>query len=152
LVESLSKTDVYPCVKAIDDGSVDEKENRLLEAIFRMKEVQTINDVQQQAGVQLEDDNVYIPDDELSAKVYFELQDRLPKEIRFESKIRKVMADINFNTLTNRKSIYDLVTLNVGATKIEKVDGTYLPKKCVPTNLVYNFFMDEYNIVPKETV
>lgn len=144
LVESMAKSRTYPCVKAIDDGSLTEKEDRMYEAIFRMKEVETINDVQTQAGIQIEPSNVYIPDDEMSAKVYFELEDRLPKEIRFEKMLFKVQDDIHFERILNRKTIFDLTVLNCAVTKIEKVGyKKYTVRRCVPTNMVYNFFMND---------
>lgn len=144
LVESMAKNKTYPCVKAIDDGSLSEKENRLFDALFRMKEVETIDDIQQQAGIQLEPTNAYVPDDEISAKVYFELEDRLPKEIRFEEMLKKVMSDIKFERIVNRKSIFDITVLNCGVTKIEKsAPKQYTVRKCIPTNIVYNFFMND---------
>lgn len=144
LVESMAKNQTYPCVNAIDDGSISEKEQRQLDALFRMKEVETINDIQQQAGIQLEDTNAYVPDDELSARVHFELEDRLPKEIGFEELLNLTKNTIQFDRVLNRKSIYDLVVLNCGVTKIEKVGlKNYTVRKCIPTNMTYNFFMND---------
>lgn len=144
LVESMAKNKTYPCVNAIDDGSISEKEDRMLRALFRMREVETINDVQQQTGVQFEPDDAYVPDDEMSARVYFELEDRLPKEIRFEEMLNMQMEEIRFENILNRKTLYDLIVLNIGVTKIEKqADKKYTIRKCVPTNMVYNFFMND---------
>ena len=144
LVESMAKNKVYPCVKAVDDGSVSEKESRMLDSLFRMKEVDTINDIQEQTGVQVEPSNVYVPDDEISARVYFELEDRLPKEIRFEEMLKKLMGDIKFERILNRKSIFDVTVLNCAVTKIEKLGAKqYTVRKCIPTNIVYNFFMND---------
>jgi hypothetical protein len=144
LVESMAKNKTYPCVNAVDDGSVSEKEQRQLEALFRMHETETIDDLQQQAGIQLEPAGAYVPDDETSAKVYFELEDRLPKEIRFEQKLSSVQDAIAFERILNRKTLYDFVVLNIGVTKIEKLsDKNYTVRKCVPTNMVYNFFMND---------
>lgn len=144
LVESMSKNKTYPCVEAIDDGSMNEKENRMFEALFRMKEIETINQFQQDSGVQLEPSDVYVPDDELSAKVYFKLEDRLPKEIRFEEMLGIVRDAIKFDRIVNRKTIYDLTVLNLAATRIEKLGAKqYTARKCVPTNMVYNFFMND---------
>lgn len=144
LVESMSKNRIYPCVNAIDDGSTKEKEDRYFEALFRMHEVETIDALQKQSGVQLEPSNAFVPDDEMSAKVYFELEDRLPKEIRFEKMLAKTFNDIKFEKVLNRKSIYDLTTLNLGATKIEKLaPKQYTVRKCIPTNMVYNFFIND---------
>lgn len=144
LVESMSKNKTYPCVKAIDDGSLNEKEQRLWDAIYRMYDKQNIEQLQQEAGIHLEPPNAYIPDDEISAKVYFELEDRLPKEIRFEKMLRKLQDDIKFERVLNRKGIYDMIALNMEVTKIEKLaPGEYTVRKCIPTNMVYNFFMND---------
>jgi len=144
LVESMSKNKTYACVNAIDADSLKEKEERLHEALFRMHDVETISQTQQAAGIQLEPPNAYVPDDELSAQVYFELEDRLPKEIRFEKIIEKVKDDISFESVANRKTIFNTTTLNFFATKVECVGpGEYLPRVCIPTNMVYNFFMND---------
>src|SRR5690606_11595801 len=120
------------------------KEERMLRSLFRMREVETINQVQQETGVQFEDDDAYVPDDELSARVYFELEDRLPKEIRFEEMLNLLQQEIRFDNVLNRKTLYDLVVLNIGVTKIEKLaNKKYTVRKCVPTNMVYNFFMND---------
>lgn len=144
LVESMAKNKTYPCVNAIDDGSVSEKEQRMYDALFRMQEVETISDIQQQAGVQLEPTNAFVPNDEMSAKVYFELEDRLPKEIRFEKMLSFVKDEIFYERVANRKTIYDLTVLNCGVTKIEKLGAKqYTVRKCIPNNMVYNFFMSD---------
>jgi len=142
LVESMSKNRTYPCVSAIDDGSLTEKEQRLNEALFRMHESQTVNMLQQQAGIQLEPPGAFVPDDQISAKVYFELEDRLPKEIRFEKVLSKLQNDIDFERIMNRQTIYDRVVLNAAFTKVERIaPGQYTVRKCIATNMVYNFFI-----------
>ena len=144
LVESMAKTKTYPSVNAVDDGSMTEKQNRLFDALFRMHEIETIQDIQQQSGVQLEPTGAYVPDDEMSAKVYFEIEDKLPKEIRFEKLLSTTQKQIQFETVLNRKTLYDLTVLNCGVTKIERVSqGEYTVRKCVPTNMVYNFFIND---------
>lgn len=144
LVESMAKNNIYPCVNAIDDGSKSEKEQRMMDALFRMREVETINDLQQQTGVQLEPTNAYVPNDERMARVYFELEDRLPKEIKFEQYLAAIQAAIQFERVLNRKTIFDLVVLNCGVTKIEKLaPKSYTVRKCIPTNMTFNFFMND---------
>lgn len=142
LVESMSKNRTYPCVTGIDDGSLTEKEQRLYDALFRMHEAQTVNQLQQAAGISLEPPGAFIPDDEISAKVFFELEDRLPKEIRFEKVLQKLQNDIDFERIANRRTIFDLTVLNAGFTKIERLaPGCYTVRKCIATNMVYNFFI-----------
>lgn len=144
LVESMAKTKTYSCVEAIDEWSRTEKENRLFEALFRMHEVEVIAQLQQQSGVQLEPANAYVPNDELSARIHFEIEDKLPKEIRFEQMIQEVHDYIKFERIVNRKTLFDFVALNFGATKIEKLPtGKYTVRKCIPTNMIYNFFIND---------
>lgn len=143
LVESMSKNKTYPCVRAIDDGSLTEKEDRLYEALFRMHEAETVNQLQQAAGVSLEPPGAFVPDDQISARVHFELEDQLPKEIRFEKMLQKLQNDIDFERVMNRQTIFDLTVLNAGFTKIERLaPGCYTVRKCIATNMVYNFFIN----------
>lgn len=144
LVTSMSKNVIYPCVKAVDDGSLTEKESRLLDALFRMHEIETIKALQDQSGIQIESPNAYVPDDETAAKVYFELQDRLLKEIRFEQMLEMVKKTIHFDRVTNPKTIFDLIAVNFACTKIERLaPKKYTIRKCIATNMVYNFFMND---------
>lgn len=144
LVESMSKTKTYACVNAIDDGSLSEKENRLLDSLFRMYDAEEINQIQQKAGILVEPQGAYVPPDKLTAEVYFELEDRLPKEIRFEQMVAKVQNDIHFEKVVNRKTLHDLTVLNAAFTKIEKCGPKkYTVRKCIAPNMVYNFFMND---------
>lgn len=144
LVESMAKNEEYPCVSAIDDDSMDEKEQRQLDALFRMREVETIADIQQQAGIQLEPTNAYVPDNELSAQVYFELEDRLPKEIMFEKKLEGTLIENQYERVLKRRMLHDNIVFNLEATKIEKeAKGGYCIRKCIPRNVFYSFFMSD---------
>jgi hypothetical protein len=144
LIESMSKNKNYACVTAIDDGSVKEKEDRLFDALYRMHSVKEIDDAQQASGMMLEPPNAYVPDDEISARVYMELEDRLPKEIRFEKLLNKVQTNIKFERVANRKTLSHLTILNFGCTKIERCGpGEYTVRVCIPTNMVFNFFEND---------
>jgi hypothetical protein len=144
LVESMSKNKTYPCVTAIDDGSLTEKEQRLQDALFRMHDQDNIDRAQQETGLQLEPPNEYVPDDVMSAKVHFELEDRLPKEIRFEKILNKTQNDIKFERIANRKTLSHLTILNFGCTKIERCGPReYTVRVCIPTNMVFNFFEND---------
>lgn len=144
LVDSMAKNEEYPCVSAIDADSLSEKEQRKLDALFRMKETETINEVQQQAGIQLEPSDAYVPDNELSAQVYFELEDRLPKEIRFEKKLEGCLIENDYERVLKRRMLHDNICFNLEATKIEKKDeGDYYIRKCIPRNVFYSFFMSD---------
>lgn len=144
LVDSMCKTEEYPCVKAVDEDSLEEKEQRKIDALFRMRQVETINDMQQQSGVQLEPTGAYVPDDELSAQVYFELEDQLPKEIKFEKLLEKSLLYNQYEKSLKRKFIYDLIVNNLECNKIEiDIYGNKTIRKSVPKNVIYNFFMGD---------
>lgn len=143
-IESIAKNDEYPCVTAIDDDSLDEKEQRQLDALYRMHELETIQDIQQQAGIQLEPTNAYVPDDEMSAKVYFELEDRLPKEIRFETLLKNVLTSNDYNRVIKPKLLRDNIVFNFECTKVEKDYGKkYTIRRCIPKNCFYNFILSD---------
>lgn len=140
LIDSMSQNDEYPCVTAIDSGSLNDKDQQKYEALFRMHEVETINEIQQQAGIQLENTNAYVPDDEYSGEVYFKLEHRLPKEIEFEQFAQKVMDD-NLFKQKSRHTKRDLIVFNTGCLKVEKNDRGFISiRKVNAPNLMYNFF------------
>lgn len=139
LVDSMSQNEEYPCVKAIDDGSISEKLQRKLEALFRMQESDSINEMQMQAGIQLEPADAYVPDDPLSAEIYFKLEDRLPKEIEFEEKLSKIMSDNQYDQ-KSRKTKWDLIVYNCAAVKVERSSNGFIEiRKCNAPNLIFNF-------------
>ena len=143
-VESIAKTEEYPCVTAIDGDSIDEKANRMMEAIFRMKEVETINMAQQAAGIQLEPSHAYVPDDEISARVYFELEDRLPKEIKFEKLLSDTLIKNDYNRVLKPRFLRDNVVFNFECSKVERVYGRrYSMRRCIPKNVFYNCFLSD---------
>jgi len=143
LVESMSKNEEYPCVTAIDESSAQEKKDRKEDALYRMREVETINQVQQSTGVMVEPPDAYVPDDELAADVYFELQDRLPIEVNLEKKLQCILDENQYMRVLKPKSLYDLVVHNLGSTKIERHGKKYCIRKPVPQNMFYNYFVGE---------
>lgn len=143
LVDSMSQNDEYPCVTAVDDGSMSEKDREKYEALFRMSETEFIDETQQSAGIQLEPTHAYVPDDLFSAEVYFKLEHRLPKEIEFEEFAQKVMNDNQFKQKT-RQTKRDLIVFNCGITKIERNDRGFIGiRKVTAANSIYNFFISD---------
>lgn len=144
LEEDMSKTEEYPCVKAVDIDSLKEKDQKLKDALFRMHEAETVNDLQQKSGIQLEPPNAYVPDDELSAKVYFEFEDQLPKEIRFEQLLSRTLDYNQYQRVLKRKQVRDLIVTNMSVTKAEReAPGCYKIRSCINQNVVYNFIMGD---------
>lgn len=143
LVNSIAQTETYACVSAIDDGSLTAKEQEKFNALHRMHEAQTINMMQQKAGMSLEPPNAYVPDDELMAETYFKLEYRLPHEIEGEEWLAKTMLDNEYTTLYRRIVRYE-VALNCAATHVSRSeDGFVYIHNCIPQNLIFNFFQTD---------
>jgi len=145
LVESISKNVEYPIVKAVDNDSVDEKIERQLDALFRMKEVATITELQNLSGIQLEPTNAYVPDSEMAAKVYFEQKDQLPKEIRFQKILSKALLENQYERVLKPKLIRNNIVFNMEAVKVGRGEGRnkYLMRQGIPKNMFYNFFLND---------
>lgn len=144
LVESIAKTREYPCVDAVDDGSIKEKERRKYDALRKMQDIEEIIALQEKTGVQVENPNDYIPNDELSAEIYFKIQDQLPKEVRFQEMLNKCLLDNEYERILKRKGLFYLTTLNVEAVKIEKNSkGKISYIMPLPQSLIYNFFISD---------
>ena len=79
-----------PIVKATDDISISIREMEKQEAKFRMVNKDKIQAIEQEMGEVLES-NKFLPEDEDDLALYFDLEYRLPEEILFEQKIKKVL-------------------------------------------------------------
>lgn len=143
LVNSMAQNDEYPCVTAVDDGSMTIKEKRKMDAYTRMHSQQQIAAMEDASGMMLEPPDAYVPEDELSAEVYFKLQDRLPIEIEFEQKVEKTMLDNEYSML-KRRLLRDGIVGNIMCNKLEKESYGFIGiRKCSIPNMIYNFFMSD---------
>jgi hypothetical protein len=144
LVTSMAKNEEYPCVTAVDDGSMTEKERRRLEAYFRMNDAQAINQAEEAAGMKFEPPNPFVPEDELSAEVYFKTEDRLPKEIKLEQKLNAALERARYSRVLKPKGMFDLIVKNFGCIKLDSDGmGGYKMRKCVPANMIYSYFQSD---------
>lgn len=143
LVESMAKNEEYPCVTAIDQASKKEKEQRKEDALYRMHEVENIAKAQEGTGLMLEAPDEYVPDDKLAADVYFELQDKLPKEIFLERELQDILDDNDYARVLKPKSLYDLVVFNIGLTKIDRRAKKVCIRKPIAQNSFYNYFQGD---------
>lgn len=144
LIESMAKNKEYACVKAVDRASLTEREQDRLDALYRMHFRDEIEEMQKATGMQLEPIDAYVPEDELSAEVYFELEYRQPKEIKFEQILDRVQAENDYEKVYKRRAYRDLIVNNIEVNKIERLPtGKYYIRKCIPRNVIYNFFLGE---------
>lgn len=145
LVEYLSKNEEYPIVKAIDDSSNEEKINRYYEAIYRMNNVETIDDVQQKSGIQLEPTNAYVPDTKLSAQVYFQQKDQIPKEARFQKILASALIKNDYERVLKPRLIRSNIVFNIEAAKVTRGESRYeyCIRPAVYSNIFYNFIQTD---------
>ena len=128
-----------PIVKATDDMSYSIKEMEKQEATFRMKNKEQILALEQQIGHQIESQK-FMPEDEDELSLYFDLEYRLPEEILFETRIKKVLDENDYGVL-KRTLIRDIVDVNFASTKIyNDANGNIRIKRVKPENLIYNVF------------
>lgn len=128
-----------PIVKAVDDMSTNMKEVEKQEAKFRMENKDKIMQIEAEMGQKIES-NKFIPEDEDDLALYFDMEYRLPEEILFEQRIKKVLDDNDYNIL-KRTLIRDIIDCNCAFTKLyyDANDNIKL-KRCKPENMIYNVF------------
>jgi len=128
-----------PVVKATDDMSFSIKEMEKQEAAFRMKNKEQIMALEEQIGHQIESQK-FMPEDEDDLALYFDLEYRLPEEILFETKLKKILDENDYGIL-KRTLIRDVIDVNFAATKVY-FDGNHniKIKRVKPENLIYNVF------------
>ena len=128
-----------PIVKAIDDMSTHIKELEKQEALYRMKHKDEIKQMEEQMGHTLES-HKFIPEDEDDMSLYFDLEYRLPEEILFEQKLRKILEDNDYPIL-KRTLLRDIIDINFAATKLHYDSNRNIKiRRVKPENLIYNVF------------
>ena len=128
-----------PVVKATDDMSFSIKEMEKQEAAFRMKNKEQIQALEEQIGHQIES-NKFMPEDEDDLALYFDLEYRLPEEILFETRIKKVLDENDYGVL-KRTLIRDIIDVNFASTKVyNDANGNIRIRRVKPENLIYNVF------------
>ena len=128
-----------PIVKATDDISINAKEMEKQEAKFRMDNKEKIQLIEAELGEKIESDK-FIPEDEDDLALYFDLEYRLPEEIMFEQKIKKILDDNDYPIL-KRQVLRDIIDTNFACTKLYYDANDHIRvKRCKPENMIYNVF------------
>jgi hypothetical protein len=128
-----------PIVKAVDDMSTNMKEMEKQEARFRMQNKEKIQEIEAEMGEVIES-NKFIPEDEDDLALYFDLEYRLPEEILFEQRIKKVLDDNDYPIL-KRQVLRDIIDTNFACTKLYyDANDNIRIKRCKPENMIYNVF------------
>jgi len=128
-----------PVVKATDDMSDSIKDMEKQEAMFRMKNKEQIEAIEKELGHQIESQK-FMPEDEDDIALYFDLEYRLPEEILFETKIKKILDENDYGVL-KRTLLRDIIDCNFAATKVYfDANHNIRIKRIKPENLIYNVF------------
>ena len=128
-----------PVVKATDDMSDSIKDMEKQEAMFRMKNKEQIEALEKELGHQIESQK-FMPEDEDDIALYFDLEYRLPEEILFETKIKKILDENDYGVL-KRTLLRDIIDCNFAATKVYfDANHNIRIKRIKPENLIYNVF------------
>lgn len=128
-----------PIVKAVDDMSTNMKEIEKQEAKFRMENKEKIMQIEAEMGEKIES-NKFIPEDEDDLALYFDMEYRLPEEILFEQRIKKVLDDNDYPIL-KRQVLRDIIDCNCAFTKLYYDPNENIRiKRCKPENMIYNVF------------
>ena len=128
-----------PVVKATDDMSDSIRDMEKQEAMFRMKNKEQIEALEKELGHQIESQK-FMPEDEDDIALYFDLEYRLPEEILFETKIKKILDENDYGVL-KRTLLRDIIDCNFAATKVYfDANHNIRIKRIKPENLIYNVF------------
>lgn len=128
-----------PVVSAVDDMSTSIKEMEKQEALFRMKNKDKIKQIEDEMGQSLES-HKFIPEDEDDLALYFDMEYRLPEEILFEQKLKKILDDNDYDVV-KRQLLRDIIDCNFACTKIYfDANDNIRIKRCKPENMIYNVF------------
>lgn len=139
LIQRFMERDERPTVTAVDDYSQKEKIRKKNEAEFRMRMGGEINELQEAAGIPLEDTDAYTPEDEDDLELYFETEYRPKDELCFEKGIYDVLMDNDLPNL-KLKLLHDVVKAGFMVSKVY-LDGNKRIKirKCQPESVVYSY-------------
>lgn len=102
---------------AIDPFTQTKKEKAKANALFKLKNAQEIQQIQQEAGVQLEEFSENDPKDEQELELQFGFNYKEREEVIMEQGIDLVMYDNNWQEILKRRILYDLFTAGIAQVK-----------------------------------
>lgn len=126
-----------PTVRGIDKISQETRQKRRDDAEFRMNMGGQVQELQQLAGLPLEDPNAYTPENYDDLELHFEIEDRLDEEVKFEKVIKDVMDD-NGYPIFKRSALVDLAENGIGIAYVYRdAAGNTKFFRCQPDDCFY---------------
>lgn len=138
-----------PTVTAVDDVSKKKKQRKKDEAEFRMHMQGEIAELEDGAGMSLEDKTAFTPEDKDELELHFETEDKDIDELRFEKGIWDVLQDGNYPVF-KRTSITNIVTDGYTASKIYLDENKRIKYRAVQNqSLIYGYSqLDDFSDCP----
>lgn len=139
ITQRFMERDERPTVDAIDSRSLEQKQEAKDEAEFRMRKAAEIAQLQDAAGIPLEDETAYTPTDEEDLEFYFEEEWQDQRAVAFQKHIYDVLMDNSYPEI-KRKLLRTFVKHGFVMLKVYK-DGANRSKIriCKNQNAVYGY-------------
>lgn len=102
VVGGYSLRNEYPEVNSTSKFIKDRKDRKKFEAKFRMENKELIQQLSQQAGVQLEDPSAFTPESQEELELHFSINDKEREEILMQEMINFALKDNDIETLKNQ--------------------------------------------------
>ena len=129
-------------VTAVDEISINHKQEKYSEAEYYMYNKDALNELQQQSGVQMIPQNQFIPDDKDSLDLWAQSELRVPEEILMEMGIDGVFEENGwgYNGVNARKQRWDAACVGlIGKETIADKNGCVKDNYCKPENMFYSY-------------
>ena len=129
-------------VTAVDEISINHKQEKYSEAEYYMYNKDALNELQQQSGVQMIPKNQFIPDDKDSLDLWAQSELRVPEEILMELGIDGVFEENGwgYNGVNARKQRWDAACVGlIGKETIADKNGCVKDNYCKPENIFYSY-------------
>lgn len=129
-------------VTAVDEISINHKQEKYSEAEYYMYNKDALNELQQQSGVQMIPKNQFIPDDKDSLDLWAQSELRVPEEILMELGIDGVFEENGwgYNGVNARKQRWDAACVGlIGKETIADKNGCVKDNYCKPENMFYSY-------------
>lgn len=140
LIQRFVERDERPVVTAVDESSKMKRKKQVDEAEFRMRMGPQIQQISQEAGIPIEDETAFVPEDMDDLKLWEETEQKLDIETQFQRGIYNVLLDSDIQVLKKRL-ISDLVKTGFAVAEVY-LDGNKNIKVrfCTPEHVIHTYF------------
>lgn len=139
MMDAFMDLDESVVADAIDEKSKRQEQRDIKEAEFRMKHQAEIQQLQQMAGVPLENPNSFTPQNKEELDLFFGNQYKLPEEAIVEKMVTAILDDNGWVEI-KRLLLKDLIKNGLGVLRVyTDVNGSVKIRRINPQNFFYSF-------------